>query len=269
MTTIISRARPLLTFAAVLLAVSAAVPPAGTYARHDTVAGAAQFMVFAVIVPVALAGGWPARWRAFRGHRPEIPVPHAGHASVRVTVSLLPFVALVIAWRLPAALNALDRDPALTIAELVTLVSAGTAVWLELTARLAARQPLPRPLRAAMAAVAMWTIWVVAYVTGMSGAAAAPSRVTALSAAADTQLAVAVLWAVPAICFVPVVYASLMKWLADRDRPDPVAAASGPRDHARGAFVSSLPPPRGWRRLPGAGREGLCRRAYSAGPSWT
>jgi 1-acyl-sn-glycerol-3-phosphate acyltransferase len=99
MTTIISQARPLLTFAAVLLAASAAVPPAGTYARHDTVAGAAEFMAFAVILPVALAGGWPARWPAFRGNRPETPTPHAGHASVRVTVSPLPFVALALAWR--------------------------------------------------------------------------------------------------------------------------------------------------------------------------
>ena len=155
MTTIISRARPLLPFAAVLLAAAAAVPPAATYSRNYAVARAAQFTVFAVIVPAVLAGGWPARWPALRGHRPEIAAAHAGHAGVRVTVSLLPLVALIVAWRLPAALNALDRDPALTIAELVTLVSAGTAVWLELTARLATCQPLPRPLRAAMAAVAM------------------------------------------------------------------------------------------------------------------
>jgi len=241
--TIVSRARRMLPSVGVLLAFAAAVPPAETYARHYAVARAAQFMVFAVIAPAVLAGGWPA----LRAHRPVLPSRQETHAGVRVTVGLLPFVALVITWRLPAALDALDRAPALTIAELVTLVSAGTAVWLELTAALAARQPLPRLLRAAMAAVAMWTIWVVAYITGMSGAATAPPRASALSAAADTQLAVAVLWAVPAICFVPVVYASLMKWLGDQDRPAPVAAASRPRGHAHSAFVSSLRPPRGWR----------------------
>jgi hypothetical protein len=46
---------------------------------------------------------------------------------------LLPFVAL----------NALDRYPAVTVAELMRLVSAATAVWLELTAGLAAMPGVP------------------------------------------------------------------------------------------------------------------------------
>ena len=59
-TTIISRARRLPPFVAVLLAVAAVVPPAGTYVRHYAVARAAQFIVFAVIAPALLVGGWPA-----------------------------------------------------------------------------------------------------------------------------------------------------------------------------------------------------------------
>lgn len=198
--TIVSRARPWLAFLAVLLAVAAAVPPAGSYARHYAVVRAAQFMVFAVIAPALLAAGWPERWPALSGRPPVLSSAYEDRVGVRSMVSLLPFLALVVAWRLPAAVNALDRHPFLTIAELVTLVSAGTGVWLELTPGLAGRQALPRLLRAAMAAAAMWTIWVVAYVTGMSGAAAAPARAGALSPATDRQLGVAVLWAVPAIC---------------------------------------------------------------------
>ncbi|HUB42880.1 MAG TPA: cytochrome c oxidase assembly protein [Streptosporangiaceae bacterium] len=247
LTTLISRVRPWLPFVAAVLVVVAAVPPVGTYAGRFAVARAAQFVVFAVIAPALLASGWPARWPDLPGPWPEIRRAHAGQAGVRATASLLPFAALVIVWRLPTVLTALDRDPALTIAELVTLAGAGTAVWLELTAGLTARRPLPRPLRAAMAAVAMWTIWVVAYITGMSGVAAAPVRAGALSAAADRQLAVAVLWAVPAICLAPVVYTIVVRWLGDRDGQDPTGAASGSPGHAPGSFVNSPRPPRGWR----------------------
>ncbi len=36
----------------------------------------------------------------------------------------------------------------------------------------------------------------------------------------DRQLATAVLWAVPAICFAPVVYYMLVTWLGDRDKQE-------------------------------------------------
>lgn len=246
MTTAIRRARRWLPVVAVVLAAGAAVPPGGTWARHYAVAQAVQFAVFAVVVPALVAIGWPARSSPLRERRPSTRAGRPGQPTVRASVSVLPFVALVIAWRLPVALRALDRDPILAAAELVTLVSAGTAVWLELTSAVAARQPLPRPLRAAMAAVAMWSIWVVAYVTGMSDAAGSAVRTGALSAAADRQLAVAVLWAIPAACFVPVVYTMLMRWLADRDGPDPAIAAPGPGGHLHSTFVTSRSP-RGWR----------------------
>jgi cytochrome c oxidase assembly factor CtaG len=164
-------------------------------------------------------------------------------------VKVLFFVALVVTWRLPAVLDTLARYPAMTVAEVVTLVCAGSAVWADLVAASPLRQPLPRPLRAAMAAVAMWSIWIVAYITGMSGAASAsPGRiVTALNAATQHQLAVAVMWAVPAIFFVPVVYIMLIRWLGERDDPDAElrgAAISG----SSITEISHRPqPPRGWR----------------------
>jgi cytochrome bd-type quinol oxidase subunit 2 len=134
---------------------------------------------------------------------------------------LVPFMALVITWRLPAVLDALARYPALSVAELVTLVGAGLGVWLAIAGRTA--EPLPRPLRAAMAAAAMWTIWIIAYITGMSALALIPRNSVArdlVSAAADRQLATAVLWAIPAICFAPVVYYMLITWLSERDKQE-------------------------------------------------
>ena len=87
-----------------------------------------------------------------------------------------------------------------------------------------------------MAAAAMWTIWVLAYLTGMSAASwfaayhhGAPGS---LSAAADQQIAVAILWAVPALCFLPVIYVMVIAWLggtassAGNERP--AASSSAP-----------------------------------------
>jgi len=102
-------------------------------------------------------------------------VPPARAAAWR----LVPFVALVIIWRLPAVLDALARYPVLAAAELVTLAGAGLGVWLAI-AGLTPATPLPRPQRAAMAAAAMWTIWIVAYVTGMSSLALTPRSAPAV-----------------------------------------------------------------------------------------
>lgn len=248
MTTIIRRARHWLPSVAVLLAIAVALPPAGTDARRYAVAQAAQFVIFAVVVPALLAIGWPTRSRPMLERRPAQLAGLVHQPAVRATVSLLPFVALAIAWRLPAALNALARDPALTAAELVTLAIAGAALWLELTGGLPGHESLPRPLRAAMAAVAMWTIWAVAYVTGMSVGAIASAQAGSLSAVTERELAVTVLWAVPGICFVPVIYATLMSWLGDRDSADPAGAASAPHSHPAGAVATQPRAPRGWRR---------------------
>lgn len=153
-------------------------------------------------------------------------------------------MALVIVWRLPAALDTLARYPVLAAAELITLVGAGLGVWLAIAGLTPAR-PLPRPLRAAMAAVAMWTIWIVAYVTGMSSLALLPRSAPAaeiLGSAMDRQLATAVLWAALAICLGPVVYYMLITWLGERDtqdgrQPEPTELGTAPRWR----------PPSGWR----------------------
>jgi hypothetical protein len=95
-------------------------------------------------------------------------------------------MVLVITWRLPAVPDTLAHYPALSVAELVTLASAGLGLWLAI-----AGLTVPEPLHAAMAAAGMWTIWIIAYVTGMSALALLPrsARVRyVFSAAADRQL---------------------------------------------------------------------------------
>jgi hypothetical protein len=246
-TTIIRRAQHWLPFLAILLAIAVALPPVGTDARRYAVAQAAQFVVFAVVVPALLAIGWPIRSRAMLERQPTELTGRADQPAVRATVSLLPFMALAVAWRLPAAMDALNRNPALTAAELVTLAIAGTALWLELTGGFAGHEPLPRPLRAAMALVAMWTIWAAAYVMGMSVGAVASAQAGSLSAVTDRELAVAVLWAVPGVCFVPLVCTTMMGWLGGRDNGDRALPSSASYTDAAGAVMSPLRPPRGWR----------------------
>jgi hypothetical protein len=60
------------------------------------------------------------------------------------------------------------------------------------------------------AAVAMWTIWVLAYILGFSRLAwfRAYAHGARLSPVADQEIAAGIMWAVPALCFVPVVFAT-------------------------------------------------------------
>jgi hypothetical protein len=62
-------------------------------------------------------------------------------------------------------------------------------------------------------------------------------------AAADQQIAAAILWAVPALCFLPVLYVTVVAWLGRDGSPAgnqrPAASADAPGSWAR--------PPRGWR----------------------
>jgi hypothetical protein len=100
----------------------------------------------------------------------------------------------------------------------------------------------------------MWTIWVLAYIMGMSKMAwpAAYSHATGhgLSTAADRQFAVAVMWAVPALCFPPVIYGVILPWLRDSGDPDEELREVGAGGPAGGG-LSGLPrPPRGWHRRP-------------------
>ena len=243
------RLRPLLLLlAAVAMSLIMALPPVGRYARQDEVAQAFQFVVFAAAAPALLVLGWPARlFRASRFLPPALrrvrdPRGPATRPALRASAALLPVLALVIVWRVPVVLAAMDRDPGLTALELVTLVPAGCALWAELAGPHVTRDALPRPLRATMAAVAMWSIWAIAYIAGMSTTGLAHAQI----AVPDHQLAVGVMWAVPAVCYVPVVFATMTSWLGGHE--EPAAGVVGLlADPAWPDTSGPLPPPRGWR----------------------
>jgi cytochrome c oxidase assembly factor CtaG len=244
----LGRLRPLLLPGTVAFALILVLPPFGSYARRDVVAQALQFVVFAAAAPTLLVLGWPARPAGVSRSAP--PARHALRIAARLTrrpavrawVALLPSLALVIVWRVPVVLAALRRDPALIALELVTLVAAGCALWAELAGPRVARDPLPGPLRATMAAVEMWSIWAIAYITGMS----TTGLVHAQGAVPDHQLAVGVMWAVPGLCYVPVILATMMSWLGGHGEP-PEPAVGLLADPAWPDAASRLQPPRGWR----------------------
>jgi cytochrome c oxidase assembly factor CtaG len=105
---------------------------------------------------------------------------------------------------------------------------------------------LPHPQRAAIAALAMWSTWAAAYVLGLSNGAvfhAYDRPGSALSAVADQELAVGLVWAVAALCFLPVVFAAMLSWLRHSDDPD----AEWPRIAGGG---HQHPVVRGWGRAP-------------------
>jgi len=226
---------------AILITIMLMLPPAAGYARQYAFAQALQFVTFAVAGPALLVLSAPQRIRSpGRGGRPRRP-------GARAAIALASFIVAAITWRLPATVNALARDPVLAVAEMITLLAVGAGVWLELTGAPPGPGQLPRPARAAMAAAAMWTIWALAYLTGMSGtswfAAYHHGAPGGLSAAADQQIAVAILWAVPALCFLPVVYVTVIAWLGGSTNP----AGNGHPAASDGTPAGWPRPPRGWR----------------------
>jgi hypothetical protein len=252
---VLGRIRPWLTVAAVVVTLVVLLPPGETYARQYAFVQALQFVIFAVAAPALVMIGATDRTFAMwarRGTAVRRLLGRAGDrgrgsdaAAVRAdAVRLVAFMALVIVWRLPAATRALSANPVLALPEMATLEAAGIALWVELAGPASGRPRAGRPLRAAMAALSMWTIWIIAYITGMSSArASGPS----LSTVTDQQIGVAIMWAVPAICFVPVIYALMISWLGERDDPDRELREADGRGSLLTGLTGAPRPPRGWR----------------------
>jgi cytochrome c oxidase assembly factor CtaG len=239
------RGRAWLAALAAILVVICLVPPAGSYARRYVFAESLQFVLFVAAAPALLVLAAP--WRALRlaGVFRRGGGVGRGGAFRRGAAVLVAFIAAVVAWRLPVTVDALARQPGLAVLEMATLVSAGVALWLELVESPPLLPRLSRPLRALFAAIAMWTIWIVAYILGFSQVAwyTAYSH-PHLSTVADQEIATGIMWAVPALCFVPVVYVAAITWLRDTEDPD-----EGLRELARAQRPdrSRWPrPPRGW-----------------------
>ncbi len=182
-----------------VLVLACLLPPLSVLARRYVFAESIQFSAFAMAA-----------------HR-------ANRSFLRAGIYLLAFVGVCLAWRLPPVMDALARQPALIVAEAVTLLAAGAALWLEIVDSPPVAPRLPRPQRAAVAALAMWSIWIVAYVLGSASHAvfrAYDATGSGLGAVADQEIAVGLVWAVAGCCFVPVVMANMLGWLAGGEDAD-------------------------------------------------
>ena len=250
-----ARGRPWLAAAGAALIV-AALGVTGL-ARRYVVAESAQFVVFAMAAPALIVLGAP--WRLLRlsdaagpepGQPGTAPLDRMAAARrqqtsfLRAAGFLVVFIAACIAWRLPPVVDALARHPALAAAELVMLLAAGIGLWLELVSSPPLSPRLPNPHRAAIAALAMWSTWAVAYALGFAGHAVfhgydGPG--SALSAVADQQITVALVWAVSACCFVPVIFVALLSWLSASENTDEELQRLARDDR-------QLPVVRGWGR---------------------
>ena len=220
--------RPWLAATGLAAVVVCLVPPVAALAQRYVVAESVQFIVFAMVAPALVVLGAP--WRLLRlsraggagGVADRMAVARQENRSfLRAGIFLIVFAAVTLAWRLPPVMDALARQPALMLAEAVTVLPAGLGLWLELIGSPPLAPRLPRPHRAAVAALAMWFTWAVAYVVGFHNGpvfpayAAVPGRAVGL--VADQELAVAIIWAVTGLCFVPVVIVTMMSWLKDND----------------------------------------------------
>jgi cytochrome c oxidase assembly factor CtaG len=243
---------------AVVLVLICLVPPAGIYARHYVLAESLQFVLFAVAVPALLVLGAP--WRAlglFRTPRRGLGGGGPGQAGRRAgrhgsgfprgVVVLLAFMGLLIAWRLPVSVNALATLPGLAVLEMVTLAGAGSALWLQLVESPPLLPRLSRPLRAVFAALAMWTIWILAYILGFSQVTFFTAYSHAgLSSVADQEIATGIMWAVPALCFAPVVFVTAITWLRDTEDPDEGLRELVRAERPQPRSARWPRPPRGW-----------------------
>ena len=130
---------------AVILIIVVLLPLAAGYARQYAFAQALQFAIVAVAEPASLALG--TSWRTRSPGWPPDSGERSRRLGARPTIRLAAFIAVTITWRPPATVNALARDPALVTAEMITLLAAGTGLWLELTNAPHGSGQLPRPAR--------------------------------------------------------------------------------------------------------------------------
>ena len=152
------------------------VPPLSAGAHRYDWAEALQFMVLALVAPGLVVAGAP--WRgpgAWPGRRSNWPPPASVTMNALRTVAVaVPALACMVAWRTPAAVNAVRSGGWLLALEAFSLGIAGAALWLECISSAALVPRSPRPQRIAVAAVSMWTIWVLAYLLAMSACRVVP-----------------------------------------------------------------------------------------------
>lgn len=209
------------------------VLPLEMIVREYLFAESIQFCAFAIVIPSFLVTGAP--WAPRRAR-----LPFGGAMAVGVV-----FAGLCLLWRLPPVLDALARHPVLQVAELGTLLAAGIWLWLQLAGSPSSAARLPRPQRAAVAALAMWSIWAIAYVLGFANHAVIHGydESGSFRTVTDQELSAALMWALSGASFIPVIAVTMLGWLRDSTAP----GDGSPDDLPAGRGVPAV---RGWGRLP-------------------
>jgi len=207
------------------------VPPVWTFSHRYEYVETIQFVLAAFAVPALVVLGWPFRWLGGRSRGQRLVGALERLASSRRrhpwAIRSLTFAALevgvVIAWRTPALMNALERHSWLLVVEVGSLVVAGVLLWTELVRCPPLLPRLPSPWRAVIGAGTMWGVWVMAYLVGFSHVSwyvAFHHAAGGLRATTDQELSTAVLWFAAACSFVPLVFQDLLAWLKNGEDPD-------------------------------------------------
>lgn len=239
------------------------VPPVTVLANRYETVQAIQFMMFAAVVPALFSTGAP--WRRLHlasGERHEIgldgqrispqrpllidrwAIAHASQRGDRRAVGLvLLFVGLVVFWRSAPVVNAIEHHFLFTVVESLTIVIAGSLMWLDLVESPPFTPGTTRPFRIGMTAAAMWTLWVVAYLEAMSHDSwySAFHHVAGqgISLSADQQLTAGAMWFLSAVAFLPLIFWNLIHWLESEEDPNDELYRLVRQERTRGFFGTS------------------------------
>lgn len=232
---------------AVAVALVALVPPLSWAARHSEYGAAIQFSLLAIVLPALVTVGAPWRLLGLAGNDPSDMSPRiidrvADHRRRHRELSwslgfIVADLCVVVAWHVPGAVAAVAQHGWLVALEGAILLVFGLGLWLEL----ATSPPLvPRSgylRRAVLAAFAMWAFWILAYVVSLSNHDFYRNFhhvAGGLSAAADQQIASAVLWFFAAAAFVPLIFWNALLWLKTDEDPDAELLALARAERRRG-----------------------------------
>ena len=242
-----ARWRLLCLVSAVVVLFLVLVPPLSRLARDSEYGAAIQFSLLAIVLPALVTVGAPWRLLGLAGNgspdtSPRIVDRVADHRRRhRELPWSLAFIAadlcVVVAWHVPGPVAAVAQHGWLVPLEGAILLVFGLGLWLEL----ATSPPLvPRSgylRRAVLAAFVMWAFWILAYVVSLSNHDFYRNFhhvAGGLSAAADQQIASAVLWFFAAAAFVPLIFWNALLWLKTDEDPDAELLALTRAERRRG-----------------------------------
>lgn len=206
------------------------VPPLLTDAHRYECVETIAFDLSAFALPALFVLGWPLTLvRGEAGDRLRLHALHLTerrrrHPSMWRSLGFAALdVALLVAWRTPALMDALERHRWLLVPEVASLFVAGVPLWAELVRSPPLEPRLAHPWRAVVATLTMWSVWLMAYALGFSDVpwyVAFHHVAGGLSTSADQELSTGALWFGAAASFVPVVFVELLAWLRNGEDPD-------------------------------------------------